>query len=90
MTTLAEGVLYKPTRSPRLRPDFDPSADFVVVRLIKLNGILVAAEKSFPKQDVTRRLLRQLYEGGWLRMIPVIDKPDKVPRTRIRRENESK
>ena len=84
MATLAEGMLYKPTRSPHLRPDFDPSVDFVVVRPIKLNGILVAAEQSFPKQDVTRRLLRQLYEGGWLRMIPVIDNPDKVPRTRIR------
>jgi hypothetical protein len=69
MTTLAQGRRHYPTRSPLRRQDFDPRRDFKAFRLVQLSTIQVEAGQPFPKERVTERLLRQLYDNRQLIMV---------------------
>jgi hypothetical protein len=69
MTTLAEGRRHYPTRSPLRWQDFDPRRDFKAVRLVQLGSLQVPAGEPFPKERVTERLLRQLYDNRQLIMV---------------------
>jgi hypothetical protein len=85
MTLLAEGKRSFPTRSPR-HPDFDPRRDFQAVRLVKLGSIQIQPGEPFDKEQVTERLLRQLFDNRQIIMVgdPLLDAVNPAMRRRAR------
>jgi hypothetical protein len=59
------------TRSPRMRADFDPSRTFKTVHAMVISGVHLEAGIVFPKELVTQRRMRQLFESRRLTMLPM-------------------